>query len=271
MRICFTKFIHNKCKGKTHYCAYFSIFETSLFPTQTLINAQKPEMMMFDINTTGGHRSKLQLHERVSVFCQIRQSGLEVSSIQADHVFQSLKPTFFDHTFCSTHRAHLSLWFLKMTQNKVKAAHDKAAGVWARKKEVAEALYSLSLTVLTKLPQEGKGSFLSNQNQWLVLTKLPPSQHLPQLSNHLKVHFTRSEETKAVCGHHSSCRKLPQTNCKQHIYQWQSAQSLLAPGTLPSESCNRNSAMSLSKGLISKLICSLKPVVALTRLQHEAE
>lgn len=143
----------------------------------------------------------------------------------------------------------------------------------SKKEKVAEALYSLSLTVLTKLSQGGKGSFLSNQNQCLVLTKvkLPLSQHLPQLPNHLKVHFTRSEETKAVCGHQSSCRKPPQTNYKQHIYQWQSAQSLLAPGTLPSESCNRNSAMSLSKGLISKLICSLKPVVALTRLQHEAE
>lgn len=50
--------------------------------------------------------------------------------------------------------------------------------------------------------------------------------------------------------------------------------STVTPGswhTPITESCSRNSPMSLSKGLISKLICSLKPVVALTRLQHEAE
>lgn len=69
---------------------YFNLY---YFPTQTLENAQKPEMIMFDINTMGGHSSKL--HESFSVFCQTRQSGLEVSFSEADHVCQSLKPTFF--------------------------------------------------------------------------------------------------------------------------------------------------------------------------------
>lgn len=73
---------------------YFNLY---YFPTQTLENAQKPEMIMFDINTMGGHSSKLHetLHESFSVFCQTRQSGLEVRSAEADHVCQSLKPTFF--------------------------------------------------------------------------------------------------------------------------------------------------------------------------------
>lgn len=76
----------------------------------------------------------LQVLERVPIFCQIRQSGLQISSPWADRGCQSLKPTLFDCTFCSSRKAHLSLWFVKLRQDKVEAAHDQVAGEEARKK-----------------------------------------------------------------------------------------------------------------------------------------
>lgn len=41
--------------------------------------------------------------------------------------------SFFDCTFFSIHKTHLSLWFVKLTQDKVEAAYDQEAGQQARK------------------------------------------------------------------------------------------------------------------------------------------
>jgi len=76
----------------------------------------------------------------------------------------------------SSHKTRLSLWFVKLTYDKVEAAYDQA-----RKTSVAKAWYALPLTGPTKLSQGRKGSFLPNQNQQLVSIQIKLSlfQHLP--------------------------------------------------------------------------------------------
>lgn len=268
MRICFTEFIHYECKGKTPYCAYSSVFKSLLFSYTKPCKCTKPEMMMFDINTTGGHRSKFQAHEKISVFCKTRQSGLEVSPAQADHC-QSLK---FLITLSVPLTGHIWAFDLsRWHKTRLKQHMTKQLGCKQERNRWQKHYTLCHWLSWPNCPREERVPFFQiktngwSQQKWNFHFPniCPSSQTISKcISPDQKRQRQHVGITAAAENHHRWIVSSIYTNGNQHSHSWH---------TPITESCNRNSAMSLSKGLISKLICSLKPVVALTWLQHEAE
>lgn len=184
--------------------------------------------MMFDINTTWGHRSKLQVHERDPVFCQIRQSGLEVSSAQADRVYQSLKPTFFDHFLLHSQGTSEPL----VCQADTEQGESSLWPSWGvNKKEIGGKSIISSVTGCPDQIDPGRQGFLSFKSKAMVGPDKSKTSAFPTSALALK------SSQKCISPDQKRQKLYVGTTAAVENYQRQLVSSICTSGSQHSHSC----------------------------------